>query len=428
MSIFTALYTGSSGIEAHTNAIGVVGDDLANVSTVGFESQSAQFSDVIGGTAQNGQNLGQGVRMSGVATQFSQGSLTTTGQPLNMAVQGNGLFEVSGMYNGVQGNYYSRDGQFSLDKSGTVVNNEGLAVQGYAIDATGKMAQSASNLVIGGQSTPNATTALNLSANLDSSSTTPALPWNPANPSGTSNYSTSATVYDSLGNSHNVQMYFVANGAGAWDWHGMVDGGDLAGGTAGTPTQIANGTLTFNTSGALNTETTASTSASFVGASANQAIPFNFGDPIAAGGTGLKGTTQFAGSNAVNALSQDGYGSGTLQQVQVASDGTITGQFSNGQSRPIARVALASFANENGLERSGSQLFTESASSGAALVGAAATGGGGSIAGGAVESSNVNLSADLVTLIAYQRAFSANSRTVTTADQMLQEIVSPGGL
>ncbi len=426
MSIFTALYTGSSGIQAHTDAIGVIGDDLANTSTVGFESQSAQFSDVIGGTAQNGQELGQGVRMSGVDTEFSQGSLTATGEPLNMAIQGNGLFEVAGNYNGVQGNFYSRDGQFSLDNTGTVVNNEGLAVQGYTIDATGKMSQSVGNLVLGGQSAPNATTQMSMSANLDSSATP--MVWNPANPSGTSNYSTSATVYDSLGTAHNVTTYFTNTGTGAWDWHSMVDGGELAGGTAGTQTQIANGSMTFNTNGALQTETTASSSASFVGASANQAITFNFGDPIATGGTGLKGTTQFAGSNAINALSQDGYGSGTLAQVSVAADGTVTGQFSNGQSRPIARVALASFANEGGLERAGDQLFTQSQSSGAPLVGAAATGGSGSIVGGSVESSNVNLSSDLVTMIAYQRAFSANSRTVTTADQMLQEIVAPGGL
>ncbi len=421
MSIGSTLFTGASGLEAHGDAISVVGDDISNVSTIGYQQTRAEFEDVIAGQASNGQGLGQGVRMGGVDTVFGQGSLQETGNPLDMAITGGGFFVVKGNHDGIPGSYYTRDGQFSLDATGTLVDAQGLHVQGYTIDATGKQSQSVGDLVVGGQSQPNATTQLTMAANLDSGSAV-AGPFNPANPAGTSSYSTSATVYDSLGAAHRVDIYYVNNGGGSWDWHAMVDGGDLAGGTAGTPTQIANGNLTFNASGGLVSETTASSSASFVGAKANQAITFNFGDPTSTGGTGLAGTTQFAAPDAVNSLSQDGYASGTLASVSVAQDGTITGKFSNGQSRAIARVALASFASPDGLQRASDQLFSETRASGQALVDGAATGGRGAISGGALESSNVDLSNELVTLIAYQRAFSANARTVQTADQMLQEV------
>jgi flagellar hook protein FlgE len=423
MSIFSSLFTGANGLTAHGDAIGIVGDDISNASTVGFKENRAVFEDMIGGAAANGQNLGQGSRMSGPDTLFGQGTITNTGQPLDMAVQGNGFFVVKGDHNGVQGSYYTRDGQFKLDNTGTLVNQEGLKVQGYTIDATGKASQAVGDLVIGGQSPPNATTKLSLAVNLDSSAVPPPA-WNAANPSGTSNYSTSATVYDSLGTAHRADIYFRANGSGSWEWHAMVDGGELAGGTPGTPTEIASGTATFNTAGALQAQTTTTSSASFVGASANQAIKFSFGDDIASGGTGLAGSTQFSAPNTVNKLDQDGYGSGDLSSVQVSSDGTITGQFSNGQSRPIARVALATFASEKGLQRSGSQLFSQTQESGQALVDGAATGSRGSVVGSSLEQSNVDIGNELVTLIAYQRAFSANAKTVSTADQMLQEVVS----
>ncbi len=422
MSIFSSLYTGANGLAAHGDAIGIVGDDIANASTVGFKQNRAVFEDMIGGAASNGQNLGQGSRMTGPDTLFGQGTITNTGQPLDMAVQGNGFFVVKGNHNGVDGSYYTRDGQFKLDNKGTLVNGQGLKVQGYTIDATGKPSQAVGDLVIGGQSSPNPTTKLDLSVNLDSSSIPPAA-WSAANPSGTSNYSTSATVYDSLGTAHRADVFFRDNGAGAWEWHAMVDGGELAGGTAGVPTEIANGTATFNTAGALTAQTTVASSASFVGATANQAIAFSFGDDIAAGGTGLNGSTQFSAPNTVKKLDQDGYGSGDLASVNVSSDGTITGQFSNGQSRPIVRVALATFASEKGLQRSGSQLFSETQVSGQALVDAAATGSRGGIVGSSLEQSNVDIGNELVTLIAYQRAFSANAKTVSTADQMLQEVV-----
>jgi flagellar hook protein FlgE len=230
-------------------------------------------------------------------------------------------------------------------------------------------------------------------------------------------------VYDSLGAAHRVDLYFRNTAPGAWDWYAMVDGAEV-GGPAG-PTQIANGSLGFTTAGALDTEATAASSVSFTGATPNQAISFDFGDSLTTdGGTGLSGTTGFSGPSEVIAVNQDGYAAGTLQDVSIAEDGTITGLFDNGQSRAVARVALANFQSEAGLRRAGAQLFEETAASGQPALGAAATGGTGHIAGNALEGSNVDLGQELVTLIAYQRAFQANARTVSTADEMLSEIAN----
>ncbi|HEX4461088.1 MAG TPA: flagellar hook protein FlgE [Polyangia bacterium] len=422
MSIFTTLYTGASGLEAHGDAISVVGDDISNASTVGYKDEEAQFANVIGGATLAGQNVGDGVRMSGTQTEFGQGSLETTGRNLDVAISGNGFFVVNGNYNGQQGSYYTRDGSFSLNDSGTLVNEEGMAVQGYTIDPTGKMSTTPSDLVIGGASPPNATTEVTMGINLDSTSTTPTTPWDPANPAATSNYSTSTEVYDSLGDPHRVDVYYVDNGGGQWDYHAMVDGGDVTGGTAGVPTEIASGNMTFNTDGSLQTVNALTSSANFLNATPNQAITFNMGDPISAGGTGLAGTTQYASASTVNAVNQDGYAAGSLSNVTIGDDGTVTGTFSNGESRSIARLAMATFASQDNLQREGDQLFSQSQTSGQALVDAAGVGGRGSTTSGALEQSNVDLSSELVTLIAYQRAFSANSKTVQTADQMLQEV------
>lgn len=423
MSIWTSLYTGSSGLQAHGDAISVVGDNIANVSTIGYKSARAGFNEVIGGAALNGQNLGNGVRLGGTETSFSQGTLTTTGRGFDLAIRGNGFFAVTGNHEGRQGTFYTRDGRFTLDKSGAVVNPDGLHLQGYAIDSAGVMATSPSELNLSAQSAPRATTRLTLSLNLDSASKVgPA--WDPKNPATTSNYATSATVYDSLGAAHRVDVYFRATGNGAWEWHGMVDGGELVGGVKNTPTEVANGTLAFTPNGALNTAATLASSASFTGAVANQAIAFDFGDSIGGGGSGLSGTTQFAGASNVKSLAQDGFGSGALADFTIGQDGTITGRFSNGSSRPLARIGLATVASQAGLQRVGNQLYEAANESGVPLLDPAATGNRGAIANGSLESSNVDLGAELVTLIAYQRAFQANSRTVTTADEMLSEIAN----
>jgi flagellar hook protein FlgE len=262
-----------------------------------------------------------------------------------------------------------------------------------------------------------------MTLNLDANATPPAA-FDPANPNATSNYATSETVYDSIGTAHHVEVYFRAQGGGSWEWHAMVDGGELAGGTKGTQTEIATGTMTFDASGALQSQATTTSSASFVNAQPNQAINFKFGDDIASGGTGLAGTTQFAGQSSVTAVDIDGHGFGTLTDLSISDDGKITGVFDNGDRIQLAQVAIADFANQGGLTRAGDGLSAETAASGKPLVDVAGVGARGAISQGALEGSNVDLGNELVTLIAYQRAFQANAKTVTTADEMMTDVTN----
>jgi flagellar hook protein FlgE len=422
MSITNSLYIGISGLMAHGDAIGVVGDNIANVSTVGFKRARANFADLLGGEL-GAQRLGGGVRLAGTQTMYDQGAIMQTGNPLDVAISGGGMFVVKGDHAGQSGQFYTRDGRFQLDNQGFVVDQRGLRLQGFPI-TNGARATSPGDLPLGArQSPPSPTTIANMTLNLDASATAPAVPFDPADPASY-NYSTSTTVHDSLGKSHHVEVYFRATGSGGWEWHATADGGELTGGTAGTQTEIASGTMNFDSTGKLTAQATTSSSANFIGATQNQAIDFDFGDDIASGGTGLEGTTQAAGPSSVTAVDVDGRGFGNLVDLSISEDGTIQGVFDNGDRLDLARLALADFASLEGLERSGDGLIHETTNSGQALIDVAGTGARGSLVSGALEGSNVDLGTELVTLIAYQRAFQANAKTVTTADEMMADVTN----
>jgi flagellar hook protein FlgE len=421
MSITNSLYIGISGLQAHGEAISVVGDNIANASTVGYKRNRAAFADMLGGEL-NAQRMGGGVRMSGTQTMWEQGAVTQTGDSLDLAIRGGGQFIVKGDHGGQNAQFYTRDGRFHLDNQGFVTNQQGLRLQGYAIDGTGTRALTPGDLPLGArQSPPLATANASMTVNLDATAPVPP-PFDPANPTTTSTFATSQTVYDSLGAAHHVDVFFRSQGAGQWEFHAMVDGKDLTGGTPGAPTEIASGTLSFNAGGALQQQAVTASSADFINANPGQVIAFNFGDDIASGGTGFAGSTQFAGASTVNALDVDGHSAGKLTDIQVGDDGKIRGVFDNGDKIEIAQVALADFANEEGLTRVGDGLVIETAASGKPLIDVPGTGARGSISSGALEASNVDLGNELVTLIAYQRAFQANAKTVTTADEMMNDI------
>jgi flagellar hook protein FlgE len=421
MTINNSLYIGISGLQAHGEAISVVGDNIANASTIGYKRNRAAFADMLGGELDS-QRLGGGVRLDRPQTMWQQGTVTQTGNPLDLAIRGGGMFPVKGNNAGQIGQFYTRDGRFHMDDTGVVVNSHGLRLQGFLIDPTGARALSPSDLQLGArESPPSATTLAGMTLNLDANAAVPAA-FDPATPNTTSNYATSATVYDSLGAAHHVEVFFRAAGGGAWEYHAMVDGGELAGGTAGTLTEIATGTLTFNTAGALATQATTASSADFINAAPGQVIAFDFGDDIAGGGTGLAGTTQFAGASSVSAVDIDGRAAGRLTDIAISDDGKIRGVFDNGTQLDVAQVALADFANLEGLKRAGDGLYMETPDSGTALVDIPGTASRGAVSSGSLEQSNVDIGTELVTLIAYQRAFQANAKTVTTADEMLQVV------
>ena len=426
MSVISSMFTGASGITAHGDALQVVGDNIANSNTVGYKGSRANFEDVLA-RSMGGAELGLGTRLAGVQKILSQGALLGTGVSTDLAIKGDGFFQVKGKADGLDGAFYTRAGQFKVDKDGNLVNQSGLKLQGYNSDENGNLIQQVADLQVPSYELPPvATTASTIVANLNSDEVAPANPWDPTNPSATSNFSTSMTVYDSLGKAHNVDVYFRREAAaGAWSWHGLVDGGEVTGGTAGVPTQAATGTLTFDTQGRLTTEATTTSDFDFLGAVQNQAIAFDFGDSITTdGGSGLKGVTSYASPSGVTFLSQDGSSSGSLAGISITPNGEIQGVFSNGMQRTVGRVLVADFQNPQDLARTGGNLFIATNESGGPLVGEAGTGGRGAIVSGSLEQSNVDLANEFVNMIAYQRGYQASSRIITVADQVLQETVN----
>lgn len=265
---------------------------------------------------------------------------------------------------------------------------------------------------------------MSITANLDPGATVPVAAWDPQSPATTANFSTTMSAYDSLGQTHTVNVYFRKTAADTWDYHVVVNSVDV-GGAAGTNTEIGTGTLAFDTNGALQTFTpTTPISADFVNATPSQKIALSFGTAIADGGTGLDGMTQFSGPSNVSSQSQNGYASGDLAGVTVDGSGVVQGSYTNGQKIAIGSLAIAEFRSNDGLGRAGQNLWVETRDSGAAVLGAAGSGARGAVSAGALEGSNVDLAQQFVDLIAHQRAFQANSKTITTADEMLQELVN----
>lgn len=426
MSITKAMYSGVSGLVAESDTLSIVGENVANTNTIGYKKTRAVFESVLGGAVGSTDNSGGGVRLGRTQQIFGQGALLNTGNSTDVAIQGDGFFVVEGVVNGVKGSYYTRAGQLTINNEGKLVNPGGLALQGYPGLSDGTFDSKVGTLQLStAQLPPRTTTKITVTANLDANATTPIGAWDPQNPGPTSNLSTSTTIYDSLGKAHAVDVYFRKVSDGNWDVHALAKGDDIAGGTAGQNTEIGTGALKFDSSGALSDVTwSLNPSASFTGAKANQALKLNFGTPTAAGGTGLDGTTNFGSPSAVSAQSQDGYASGDLAGVKIDADGIVNGVYSNGQTVAAGKIAVAKFRSNDGLAKTGQNVWTATRESGEAAIAAAGEGGRGACVSGALEQSNVDISEQFVDLIAHQRAFQANSKTITTADQMLQELMT----
>lgn len=415
-----AMNSGVSGLLAEQRALGVVGDNIANVNTVGYKAERAIFEDVLGHSILAGTSSGlpgAGVAIGAIKQIYTQGSLNTTGIATDVALSGDGFFVVNGSVDGVTGNFFTRAGQFTLDKDGYLVNPNGLQVQGYAANGDGTYSASLSSIQAPTSSIqPRATQMATITANLDANETPPVNAWGDANSTFASqaNFSTTMTVYDTLGNSHTMDIYFRNTAAGAWDWHAVMDGADTG----------STGSLTFGTNGALTSVT--GTTVNFAPTNADpMAIELNFGTPGAAGEPPVPGSmTGFASGSNVSSQSQDGYTSGDFSGIAIDGQGVVMGLYTNGQKLAISQMAVAKFRSNDGLGRAGESLWIDTRESGPAAMGTAATGGRGSVSSGAVESSNVDLATEFVSLIEHQRSFSANSKTITTADEMLQELIN----
>jgi flagellar hook protein FlgE len=424
MGLLTSMTSAVSGINTSSTELSVISDNIANANTTGFKAERAAFEDalyqsLVGG----GGQVGLGARLSAVQKMLTQGSLIMTGVTTDLALQGRGYLVVKGQHGGESGQFYTRAGETRFDRDGYLVNLEGLRLQGYAADPTGVLSTITGDLQIANaQALPYPTANLTFKGNLNASA--PILPaWDPLSPSATSNFSTSLTTYDSLGSPHPLQLYFRRTGAGTWDWHAMTDGAGVTGGTAGTPADVANGTLTFNNTGALTAVTQAS-SFNPLGAVNPQPLLFNLGDPTGAGGSGVAGMTQFASNSAATFVSQDGYPPGDFSAIQMEGDGIISGIFSNGQHRVLGQIVVADFAAADQLQRIGGNLLSATRAAGEPVIGAPGGGGRAAIVAGALEQSNVDIAEEFVRMIAAQRSFEANAKSITTADQLLSELIA----
>jgi flagellar hook protein FlgE len=400
---------GLSGLNAASKNLEVIGNNVANASTVGFKQSRAQFADVYANslTGSGASQIGIGTKLATVAQQFTQGNISATNNSLDVAINGGGFFRMSN--NGEI--TYTRNGQFQMDKDGFIVNANSSRLTGYSatngVLSTGSPSEININTA---DLTPVATSEIAATLNLDSTNTAlTAAGFDPNDPT-TYHNSTALTVFDSLGNEHALQSYFVKTGAGTWNVFNTVDGVSTT--VLPAPTAV----MTFTGTGTSPTSVPAAPTVTFTpttGATGPQAMALDYSN-----------STQFGSAFSVTTPTQDGYASGTLAGFNIAKDGQIIGRYTNGQSQTLGQVALANFTNPNGLQQLGNNSWSESADSGPAVVGAPTSGGLGVLQSSAVEDSNSDLTAELVNMITAQRVYQANAQTIKTQDQVLQTLVN----
>ncbi|HUW78792.1 MAG TPA: flagellar hook protein FlgE [Candidatus Nanopelagicaceae bacterium] len=393
-----SLFSGITGLRSNQTMMDIVGNNIANVNTVGYKSSQGVFEDTLsevltsagapqgalGGT--NPAEVGLGVKIAGITTNFGQGAAQLTGRSTDMMVQGDGFFLVN---NGT-GTLYTRAGSFSLDASGQLVAPDGAVVQGWQ-GAGGVISTNAAptpvKIPIGTLLAPKQTAKAQLGGNL------------PADAVVGTSVVASITAYDAQGTQHAMTYTFTNTSANNWNLV-VTDGTN----PPGAPTA-----LVFSNTGALTSPNPATATYSFMGSTVTMNI---------------SGMTQYGGANTASALSQDGSAVGSLQSFAISPDGTVTGVFSNGLKQSLAQIALASFNNPAGLEKVGDSMYRTSVNSGSPQLGIPGTGGRGMLAGGVLEMSNVDLAAEFSNLIIAQRALQANSKVITASDEVLQDLVN----
>lgn len=401
-----------SGLDASSTDLSVIANNLANLNTVGFKAQRTLFQDLFYqqvGTSGNGDavQVGVGASVAAIDSDITQGSVQTSGVPTDVAIQGDGFFITN--KNGES--LYTRAGDFSLGPTGLLLTQDGSNVEGFPA-VNGVINSNATlgplSIATGVTSPPKATANVQLSLNLDSDSAV------------NGSFSTSVAINDALGATHVLTYNFTKTAANTWTYSITIPAADV--GKVGAPVVLNNGTLTFDGNGQLLTPAANVAGIAITGfadGASNQTFNWNL---FSANNGGL--LTQVSGPSAVSSTQQDGYSSGSLLSFTIGSDGVIQGVFSNGQTNPLGQIALASFANEQGLIRNGSNEFLASLSSGAANVGVPGTGGRGTLSGGALEQSNVDIATQFAQLIVAERSYQANAKSITTFDQVTQTAIN----
>lgn len=415
-----SMNTGVSGLQAANEDLATISNNIANANTVGYKSMDAQFADVYSSTSSSG-----GVYVSDVETDFSQGTLVYTTSTTDLAIDGDGYFILQDA-NGQQ--YYTRNGNFSTDKDGYLVNDQGQQLMGYAVDENGN--------VIEGQLVPLpinqsdmgavASTEASIDANLDSRSEAIDRKDVPFDSSDPDSYhtTTTSTVYDSQGNEHQVTAYYTKTGENTWEVQYELDGEPVKGGVGGQDFVVS---LTYDENGDL-----ISSSDNSVQGGNDHANPGEFTIPLDLDNGAsdiellmdISGVSQYGNDFSVSATSNDGHPAGTFLGVTISEEGAIIATYSNGQSEVQGYVALATFPNDDGLEAAGNTSWQETPESGEPIVGLPGSGTSGDLVGGALENSNVDMSMELVDMIVAQSAYQANTKTISVFDENTQTLLN----
>jgi flagellar hook protein FlgE len=414
---------GLSGLNATSKNLEIIGNNIANANTFGAKVSRAEFADVyanaLNGTGTNA--IGIGVTVAAVAQQFTKGDITTTDNPMDLAINGAGFFQVT---DGLMPPVYTRNGQFKLDRLGYIVNNDGLRLMGYAADGTGAIlpgAARALQLPTAGID-PSETSRINLEFNLDSRSavTLPA-----AGPQidfvdpDTYNNTTSLTIYDVKGQDIALTYYFQKSAQDTWNVYATANGISVVTDAAGDPAPVT--TMDFPPDGRAPT---------------NPVVPVPLNIPVTTNAAGaqtepitgmlldLDGATQYGAGFGITNLQQNGYAPGQLVSIAMEGGGVITARYSNGQSKPAGQIELAHFRNPQGLQPLGGTAWARTYTSGDPILGVPGQGNMGVLQAGALEESNVDLTQELVNMITAQRVYQANAQTIKTQDQILQTLVN----
>jgi flagellar hook protein FlgE len=405
-----------SGLTADTSALDIVGNNLANLNTTGYKDSTASFYDLLAQSSGGGAiQIGGGVSATFSQRQFTQGSIQFSGGSFDAAIQGNGFFIVR---NKAGDTLYTRAGNFQLDGDGNLVTSTGQFVQGW-MSTNGVLSTSGAtgNITIPTDSLhkPSASTQFAVDLNLQSDGVV-------GQPSGS--FSAPIQVVDSLGSTHTLTATFTKTAANTWDYSITIPGEDLTSGTAGTPTQLATGTLTFDTNGNLKTPAAPGQVAVAATGLADGASDLTMNWNLYSPTTGAATLTQFAQPSAISGATQDGIAAAEITQVSLANGGAIVAHYSDGSQSIVAQLGMAAISNPGSLISVGQNNFETGADTATPAIGAPETGSRGSIQGGALESSNVDIATEFTNLIVYQRSYEANSKVISTLDQLTQDLLN----
>ncbi|MBT4791040.1 MAG: flagellar hook protein FlgE [Halobacteriovoraceae bacterium] len=423
MGILSSFNIGVSGLHAAGSAMSVTGDNIANAGTFGFKGSRAEFQDLLSKSLKGidgGDQIGSGTKLAHITPKFTQGNINRTESITDLAINGNGFFTLETP----KGRGFTRDGSLHFDKVGQLINGDGYPVMGFQAGEDGKISQKMGKIKLGNTTIPAAPTKnITMSMNLDSRAEVQQ--FDITNPEKTSDFNTSIAVFDNVGTQRLITIYYNKAADGQWQYHGTIPGEDAQGGLPGTLVEMSTGTLQFDPNGKLQSETSSLNAFNFnKGAAPGQAIDLDFGKSITEGGTGDDATTQFGSKSSVARHTQDGASAATLSSLSFNDEGVLTAAYDNGTMRDVAQVSIAKFENNEGLFKMGKNLFKETRKSGQAAIGKPGRDGRGDVMAKSIELSNVDIADEFISLMNAQRNFQANTKTITTADQMLQEVLN----